>query len=557
MQITQQEPLSVPRRAIDFEDYIDILRRHRAWILGPLFFGVVAGVVTAFLWPDSYRASGMIRVMPSVVAQRLMNVDVSGEMLQRLNTIYGSIVSRPSLTNIITTYKLYPDDVKKLPMEDVVELMRKDIKMSQVNSISFGQGNRAAAFSIGYSYRDRHLAKKVADELVSRFINESQSAGSKQSDATKGFVEDQLSVARRELEDIDRKITSLKMRNPGESPDQAQMLVSRLMAIESNMTNISTSLSRASQDKLQMEMQLRTVRDNLNQLAAQPTPSPETLVAQAGKSDALNEVDHEIARMEATLVALKEQYKETHPDVQRVEIMLAGKKKQREQILAEVTSARPEVTQQRGQGANPASTREMRDLSLAVTRLQSAIQAKDLEIENLNRQMVDSREKSRMYTSQLQASPGAAEELFQQMRERDLAQAKYQDLVKRKDQTEMVSDLQNRKQGETLEVLELPITPQKPYSPDRWLIVLGGIVGGGILGVVFAAVREVKDTSLKNLKDVRAYTKLTVLASIPLLENDFVIRRRRRLAWLAWSAACLFGILLMTGSVMYYFSLNT
>ncbi len=62
------------------------------------------------------------------------------------------------------------------------------------------------------------------------------------------------------------------------------------------------------------------------------------------------------------------------------------------------------------------------------------------------------------------------------------------------------------------------------------------------------------DTSLKNLKDVRAYTKLTVLGSIPLLENDFVVRRRRRLGWLAWAASLLLGILLMAGSVVYYYT---
>jgi hypothetical protein len=30
------------------------------------------------------------------------------------------------------------------------------------------------------------------------------------------------------------------------------------------------------------------------------------------------------------------------------------------------------------------------------------------------------------------------------------------------------------------------------------------------------------------------------------------VRRRRRLAWLGWSAAVLLGVLLMAGSVLYY-----
>ena len=69
---------------------------------------------------------------------------------------------------------------------------------------------------------------------------------------------------------------------------------------------------------------------------------------------------------------------------------------------------------------------------------------------------------------------------------------------------------------------------------------------------MIAGAREMKDTSLKNLKDVRAYTQMTILGSIPLLENDFVVRRRRRLAWLGWTTACLAAVVLVSGSIVYY-----
>jgi len=69
-----------------------------------------------------------------------------------------------------------------------------------------------------------------------------------------------------------------------------------------------------------------------------------------------------------------------------------------------------------------------------------------------------------------------------------------------------------------------------------------------------SGAREMKDTSLKNLKDARAYTNLPVLGTVPLLENDLVVRRKRRLTWLAWSTACILGILVMTSSIYYYYS---
>ena len=96
--------------------------------------------------------------------------------------------------------------------------------------------------------------------------------------------------------------------------------------------------------------------------------------------------------------------------------------------------------------------------------------------------------------------------------------------------------------------------PQTPAEPNRPLLVGGGTFLGLVLGIVLAAARELKDTAIKNLKDVRTYTQLTILGSIPLLENDLVVRRRRRLTLLAWSTAVILGCAVMVGSVFYYYS---
>ena len=75
---------------------------------------------------------------------------------------------------------------------------------------------------------------------------------------------------------------------------------------------------------------------------------------------------------------------------------------------------------------------------------------------------------------------------------------------------------------------------------------------GLMLGIVLAGAKEMKDTSLKNLKDVRAYTNLPVLSSIPLLENALLVRRKRRILWLAWSSAIIIGSIAMSAAAYYY-----
>ena len=96
--------------------------------------------------------------------------------------------------------------------------------------------------------------------------------------------------------------------------------------------------------------------------------------------------------------------------------------------------------------------------------------------------------------------------------------------------------------------------PSQPAKPNRWLIVGAGAAIAFILGLALAGVQEAKDTSLKNLKDVRAYTNLPVLSSIPLLENTMLVRRKRRIAYLAWSAAVIVGMLAVSASLYYHYT---
>jgi capsular polysaccharide biosynthesis protein len=138
------------------------------------------------------------------------------------------------------------------------------------------------------------------------------------------------------------------------------------------------------------------------------------------------------------------------------------------------------------------------------------------------------------------------------MRERSSAKAAYEEIQVKSLSSEMGKKIEDRKQGELLEVLDPASLPQSPTQPVRSLIIGAGAGAGLIIGLLVAAAREMKDSTLKNLKDVRAYTQLTVLGSVPLLENDLVVRRRRRLAWLAWSTACLAGCMIMAGSVVFY-----
>src|SRR5215471_11983275 len=153
-----QNYVTVSRRPPDVEDYIDMLRRYRSWLIGPMFAGLVIAVVVAFLWPDTYVSTAVMRITPPQISERLLPTVLNLQMQQRLSSMQQEITSRSSLAEIIQrpSMNLYPKEQKRIPLEDIIQEMRGKIKIQPIDL--GGQGRVSSAFSISFAYPDRFKA---------------------------------------------------------------------------------------------------------------------------------------------------------------------------------------------------------------------------------------------------------------------------------------------------------------------------------------------------------------------------------------------------------------
>ncbi len=539
------------RRPLDLEDYIDIIRRHKAWILGPAFCALVLAVVVAFLWPDTFVSQAVIRVVPPQVPETYVPTNVNMEMSQRINSMAQTILSRGNLTNIINTFNLYPRDKQRKPMEDVVEEMKKDIRIGSVTSMT-AQNRGVSAFSISFSYSDRLLAQKVTADLVSRFMSENTRDRTTQSVLTTQFLKDQSDSAKKELEGIEDRLAKFRQVNAGRLPDQLQNNQILLNAAEARIANINANISRVGQEKMLLETELRTANTALTALK----PAADQVVVQA-KNEKLLANESQITQAELILGSLKEHYKDTYPDVRRMEIQVASLKKAREKLLKEDQETKKTDAAQPVKEAkryDPEFARNSQNVNAVIERLQAQIKLTEIQTEEYVKEMHNGEQNVKLIRSRIESEPIGEQQYAEVIRDREVAKLKYDELNRKRSQSAIAEDLEKRQQGESLEVLDPASLPQTPTEPKRPMLIAIGTGVGLILGLCFAGAREAKDASLKNLKDVRAYTQLTILGSVPLLENDLVVRRRKRLAWLAWSTACLVGIIIMTGSVFFYYT---
>lgn len=109
----------------------DVLRvvRKRWWIaLIPAAIGLIGATLYAYTVPDRFRSQTLIMVTPQQIPDAYVRTFTTQRIEDRLASLQQQILSRSRLERVITDFNLYVEQRRLMPMEDVVELMRNDIR---------------------------------------------------------------------------------------------------------------------------------------------------------------------------------------------------------------------------------------------------------------------------------------------------------------------------------------------------------------------------------------------------------------------------------------------
>src|SRR3982750_4568846 len=307
------ESISVPRRSYDFEDYIDILRRNLRWLIAPAFAGLVIATVVAYSKQDTYISSGSIRVVPQQITPEVVKSLTTQDMSDRINGMAQNILSRNTLTSIINNFGLYKKELKSEPMEDVLDLMRHSIPIRPTEGIA-ASGKVMSAMQISFIYPDKYLAQKVCADLVSRFIDASSQGMNESTQAVHSFIQDELGQAKQQLDELDAKLTDFRTKNAGRLPEEMQMNLQQMSALEGRVGSLNEALNRNTEQRMILESQLNMAKDRM---AAVKTPQ----VTQ--QNEKVYELNHQIESLELNILSLRDRYTEDYPDLQSARDRLA------------------------------------------------------------------------------------------------------------------------------------------------------------------------------------------------------------------------------------------
>jgi succinoglycan biosynthesis transport protein ExoP len=529
---------SVPRRSFDFEDYKDILRRNVAWLVAPAFAGLVIATIVAFVInrQDTYISWANLRVTPQTISTELYKVVTTQDVADRINGMAQQIESRESLRQIITQYGLYPKLVKSEPMEDVIDKVRSSIGVRVSEGVMAG-GKSLPQLTVSFAYTDKYTAQTVCQELVTRFMNLSNTDISQAQQSAHTFVTDEYNLAKQQLDVAEKKLEDFRKTNAGRLPEDVQMNIGQMSALQQRLTQLNEALNRNNQQKMILDTQLSMAKDRL---AAVKSP------AVVMHNDKLNDLNRQIERLEIDITEMKGRYTEDYPGLQSAQDHLAFLKKQRDAAMKEKVVDNSKVYDP------TTATAERMNAEDAIASLNTQMKALNMEAAQYRRDMGNVNRTLEQYQARLQNIAGEKE--YEDLtRDRDAAKNHFFDLENKRQLSTASVHIEERKQGQALEVIDQAILPTTPAAPKRGTMLPMGVVAGLALGVVIVAIREVKDTSLKNLKDARLYTQLTVLGSVPLLENDVVVQRRKQVKWVSWATATVAGLAIMALSIGRYY----
>jgi polysaccharide chain length determinant protein (PEP-CTERM system associated) len=479
------------QRELTAADYMAMLRRRWVLIVALALIGPPLAYGVSRVLPEKFRSQTLVLIEQPTISNKIVDPLETSDINQRLSSMQQQILSRSRLEPIIRQFNLYPQDVNRKSMDELVARLQKAIEVTPIAPMTETRTQQLPGFYIAVTLDNARNAQEVCTAVTSLFIEQNLRQRQEHSEVTTQFLTQELATAKASLDEQDAKLAEFKSRHIGELPDDEQTNLNLLTGLTSQLDASTQALARAQQDKTFTESLLS------QQVAAwqssQTGQNPETL-------------EQQLIVLQARLVSLQSIYTDDHPDVIRAKHDIAVLQKK--------------IADSDGANSTAANSKNAKTSiePAQIQQLRAQVHNDDLMIAAKTKEQEQIRKQIGLYQERVQSSPAVEQQYKELTRGYQTAQDSYNELQKKQSNSEMAVNLERKQEGEQFSVLDPANLPDKPSFPNRPLFVLGGLGGGLGLGLGLAFLLEMKDTSVKTERDVEFALHLPVLAMVPEIE---------------------------------------
>jgi polysaccharide chain length determinant protein (PEP-CTERM system associated) len=468
----------------DLNERLDVLRRR--WFVAALTALALFGLVAPFLLglPRLYRASATILVEGPTESVTQAPV-YPGQVDARLQAIKQEALSRSRLTEIIERFDLYPQLQRNGSMEGALARLQRDIKIENTSTEQINGQTSTIAFRLTYVATNPQIAADVANALASFYVAQNDQIRSRQASRTTKILRDQLAEAQKRVEAQESRLTGYTKRNMGTLPKQIDANLASLERLNAQLRANAEEQSRL-QDRRQGLLERRqTLQDQAAEQQAKPPVDPNSA---AGQLDAVRK----------QMADLRGHVTDKYPD------------------LKELRDRADALERQVAREAKPSSGSQ----SQARAVIESGLADVNSQLGRLDKENQLLRSSISSYEHRVESTPGREPELQVLTRDYQSAHDQYDALRKRYEDALLTERAETGQKGQEFRILDDAQPPVGPAGPNRFYILVAALIFAIGAGIAAAVAAERLDTSFHSVDELRSFTRVPVLASIPQIRTS-------------------------------------
>ncbi|MBK8120757.1 MAG: chain length-determining protein [Sulfuritalea sp.] len=467
-----------------------------AWVVGVALAGAV------FLTPDKYEASARIFVdTDSVLKPLLAGLVVQANTEQQIGMLSRTLISRPNIEKLVRMADLDLGIKSTKDKDALIDDLMKTLKIKGV-----GRDN---LYTIEYRDSNPEKARKVVQSLTTIFIE--SSLGGKQSDADTAikFVEEQIKVYQKKLEEAEARLKDFKLKNIELNLDSDKGSTVRISEIGNQLNQARLELREAenSRDAIKREM-----------TGESPVLLPDTPGTESSVS--IPEIDGRIESQKRELDAVLKRFTEQHPDVISARRLIKELEEQKRQEIA---------VRKKAAIANPAAASP--NSNPAYQQMKVSLTESEATIASLRVRVAEYESRYKRGVESMKLAPQVEAEFAQLNRDYEIHRKNYNDLVQRREGAGMSESMAAVSGVADFRLIDPPRASSKPVSPDRPLLLplalLVALAAGLAASFAASQLRPVFFDS-HTLRDVTGLPLLGVI-SMPVTPASQVQARKSRI----------------------------
>jgi succinoglycan biosynthesis transport protein ExoP len=355
--------------------------------------------------------------------------------------------------------------VQVLPLRDAVDAVSWRLNASRVSA-------DADIIVLEYTDPDAELVWQVPNVVAERFIESRRESEKVEARSQVKFLRQQIDTITRQLGASEEELKNFRQRARVVDPSQeASSQISRLVQLESERSSLEAERSSLTKLMAQVEQQQARRAAGAPSAYRQLLAFPSLL-----RSQAASQLMATLAQVEDQRATLLARRTEADPDVQ----LLTARIGELEQQLA----------------------------TTATTYLQG-----------LNNQAASLDSTAARFSAELRGLPQRELEFARLYRKPTVLKEMYTLLQTRLKEAEIAQAVDNA----NITIVDRAIPPLWPIRPNPRLITGAGLVGGLLLGVGLALVREYADRTVRTRADVLAICGLPVVGVVPRIARRCVL----------------------------------